>query len=243
MYYLEIEPVIPADQSGEDSQEGQNQFGLRVGTGGGFTPCAVATGEPGYSATCPVNVYGLTHMGNYAGFTGANPVFYLADVGPEHSGKIMEVELFDPAEGADTIELIPPTGADPSTAPAATVTWEVACMDGSYRSDNGGACASTTGENPPVGGYGPFTGSTIDVSGTVTDANRAWGSADNSQNGRYSDRLIRLRLTLPNNITSTYGGRTWWRIRYSVSDSGTVGDRTTWSVSILGDPVRLVSDA
>jgi hypothetical protein len=81
----------------------------------------------------------------------------------------------------------------------------------------------------------------LDVSGTVGATNRPWG-ARNEQDGRYSDRLIRLRVALPDDLRAAYGTGTWWRIRYTTC-SGTgcsVGDRTTWSVSITGDPVRLV---
>jgi hypothetical protein len=55
---------------------------------------------------------------------------------------------------------------------------------------------------------------------------------------RYNDRLIRLEVPLPSDITAAYGGLTWWRVQYLVGSSPT--DRTTWSVIVRGDPVRLV---
>jgi Flp pilus assembly protein TadG len=237
IWYLEIVPVQPADTSGADAAEGQNQMSLRVATGGSFTPCSTDPGIVGYTASCSVNLFGLTHLGVYANAAGSNPSFFLADVGPEHRGKIMEVELFDSAEGAQGIELIPPT-TSPGTEPPVTVTWEIACMDGSYRSDNSGSCATSTGEIAPPGGYGPFTATRIDVSGTATTAQRPWGDR-NVQDGRFSDRLMRLRYTLPSTYASGSNPQTWWRIRYIVGGSG-LGDRTTWTVRIQGDPVRLV---
>jgi Flp pilus assembly protein TadG len=241
-YYLEVQPVVPTDQTGADSQEGQNRMAMRVNPGGGAfgagEPCATSPIEDGYTASCVANVYALTHLGIQATVT-TNPIFYLADIGPEHNGKTLTVELFDAAENNDGIELIPPT-ASPTTAAGVSVEWEVACMDGSYRSDNGGACATSTGEAAPSPGYGPFTGSYIAVSGE-NDSYRPWG-ARNSQNGRYSDRIIRLTFELPDDITAAYGGRTWWRIRYDVASSGT-NDRTTWTVRVEGDPVRLVPNS
>ena len=81
-----------------------------------------------------------------------------------------------------------------------------------------------------------------------SDTFKAWG-ARNQQDGRYSDRLVRLTVRLPGHplappgpatIQLRWGGLTWWKIAYTVSGSGGVGDRTTWSINILGDPVRLV---
>jgi hypothetical protein len=237
-YYLEVEPVVPIDQTGADSQEGQNRMALRVNPGGGSfsnEACSTSPLEAAYSASCQANLFALTHLGIQADVP-TDPIFYLASISPEHNGKDLVVELFDAAENNQGIELIPPT-ANPTTQAAVTVEWEVSCMDGSYTSDNGGACATATGEVAPAGGYGPHIGSYIDVSGT-NDSYRPWGSR-NSQNGRYSDRLIRLTYHLPNNIATAYGGRTWWRIRYDVSSGGS-NDRTTWTVSVSGDPVRLV---
>jgi hypothetical protein len=197
----------------------------------------VAVSNAAFRADCP-HVFGVTDLGvkaNAAG--GEDPSFFLASIGPEHGGKIMEVELFDSAEGAERIRLLNPNGTQ------ATFTWEIACQDGSYRSDNGGTCPNTPTENAPPGpqGYGPVANVTeVDVSGTVGNANRPW-SARNDQNGRYSDRAIRLRLRLPDDMAAAFGTNTWWRVQYVVNDS--VNDRTTWSVAIKGDPVRLIPNA
>ena len=152
LYFLQIQPVVPADQVGNDAQEGQNLFSLRVADPGGFTPCSSDSNigplphDPGRN--CP-NVYGLTHLGVQAKGSGTNPSFFLASVGDQHSGKTMQIELFDTAEGANAIEIRDPTGAN------YPFTWEIACMDGSYRSENGGACATPTGEVAPPAGTAP----------------------------------------------------------------------------------------
>lgn len=248
IYFLQIQPVVPATQSGSEAQEGQNQFSLRIADSGVFTPCSSDLNIDPYIAgrNCP-NVYGLTHLGVYAQGNGINPSFYLASVGDEHSGKTMQIELFDTAEGAESIQIRDPSGAD------YPFTWEVACMDGSYRSENGGSCASATGEvAPPAPGYGPVVDvMSLNVSGS-SDAFKAWG-ARNTQPGRYSDRLVRLTVRLPGHplapnpalgdISDRWGGLTWWGIAYTVDPVAGVGDRTTWSINILGDPVRLVPNA
>jgi hypothetical protein len=227
VYYLQVQAPAPPSTS---QQEGQNQFSLRVAQPSGFSPCVgditTAGASTPYNADCP-NVYGLTHMGVYANLGGTAPSFYLANVGYEHSGKTMEVELFDPAEGAEFIELLDPRGN------IVNFTWEIACKDGSFVSEDG-PCA--TGERDPTDGRGPAITNSHPVSGTGT---QPWPDNDHTQDGKYSDRLLRLKVTLPNDMATAYLGNTWWRIRYKVAASN-LGDRTTWSVRIKGDPVRLV---
>ena len=226
VYYLQVRPVPPTNRSGGSSQEGQNQMGFRLRVGGSYSPCTTDPSAPEYvpGLNCP-NIYAVTHLGVYAAFDGTTPSFFLASIGAEHNNRIMEIELFDTAEGAQYIELLDPNG-DP-----ATFTWEIGCQDGTYRSENGGACA--TGEAGPNGGYGPVTANNKYVGGTGT---KPWSQL--TQDGRYSDRLMRLQVQLPADMGATYGNRTWWRIRYTVG--GATGDRTTWTVRIKGDPVRLV---
>jgi len=74
------------------------------------------------------------------------------------------------------------------------------------------------------------------VSGTGT---QPYGNL--SSTSKYSDRTISAFVKLPANYTSAYGGKARTKIRYTTT-SGTVTDRTTWSVSILGDPVHLVAE-
>ncbi len=59
-------------------------------------------------------------------------------------------------------------------------------------------------------------------------------------------RLVELTLTIPANYGLDNSGNEaalpddgWWRIRYNFG-TGTVRDRTTWSVKLVGDPVHLI---
>lgn len=223
-YFVQVKPVIPAETN---LQEGNNQFGLRLTRNGTFTPCSTSSNQTGYNIDC-LNLYAVSHLPVYVTISSAQASFFLASIGPEYNNHTMEVELFDSAEGANSIELLNPLGNP------VTFTWEVACKDGSYQSESG---SCTTGENAPNGGYGPATANIKDVSGVVTPSQRPWGQR-NGQAGKYSDRSLRLKYVLPANMATAYGGQTWWKIRYTASSS--IGDRTTWSVSVMGDPVRLV---
>ncbi len=237
IYYMQIQPIVPSDKT---EQEGNNLMAMRaIDPGAGTWHCTsdatTASADVSLRTDCP-KVYGLTHLGVYANVSD-DPSFYLASVQPHHAGREMTVELWDTAEGAEGIEILDPSGNPVS------FTWEIACQDGTYQSEEG---ACTTNERAPYGGYGPTTASYLDVSGswgaTATTPQcryRPW-ACRTGQPGKYSDRLIRLRFDLPTLAVNPtwYGGNTWFKIRYSVSAS--VGDRTTWSVSIAGDPVRLI---
>ena len=58
------------------------------------------------------------------------------------------------------------------------------------------------------------------------------------EGARYGATLAQLQCTGSPNPCGT---KTWWRIRYTTT-TGTVTDRTTWSVNILGNPVHLVAE-
>lgn len=223
-YTIQVDPATPP--AARNTNTRHNVFSLRAKRGALFNPCtsdvAVRDGllpaTPPYAAGC-TQISGLEHLPIYA--SGNNsPVFYLASIDARHNGKTMQVTLYDAAEGASSISLLNPSGG------LEQFRWEILCADGA---DPSTGCP---GEAGPTGGRtgGPTTA--VDVSGTGTQP-----FPNNVQNGKYSDRLLRLTLRMPDDIDAAYGGRTWWKIRYG---GAFTGDRTTWSVRLLGDPVRLL---
>lgn len=218
-YYVQLDPVFV------DGATQHDDFSLRARRGATFVPCttdptAPLAAVPMYDPTCP-QVHGFEHLPVFANLAATDPAFFLASIDARHNGKRMEVTLYDAAEGGTGIELLDPTGTPVS------FEWDVLCADGSERT---GSCPY--GEQTPTGGWGGGPTTLLDVSGSGTKT-----FPTNSQGGKYSDRLLRLSLDLPDDVGAAYGGRTWWKIRYT----GTFGgDRTTWSVRLIGDPVRLV---
>ena len=222
-YYIQVRAAVPANLS-TATQQGTNEFAIRTMRNGIFTACSAdpTSANPTYSATCP-NVHGLTHLGVDASLPpSSSPSFFLAAVGPEHNNKVLEITLWDSGEGAAAIQVLNPLG-NPEM-----FTWQVLCQNGSL--------PPCSGETAPTGGYGPASTNTLDVSGTGPQPGFNRLSAS-----RYNDRLVRLTIQLPTNIQTAYSGATWWRIRYTTA--GTPTDRTTWSVIIRGDPVRLVPNS
>jgi hypothetical protein len=87
----------------------------------------------------------------------------------------------------------------------------------------------------------------LDVSGTTKPTPFSWNSGRFSPS-KYNDRYIQLTLSIPSDyglmgdgITERAGFDGWWKIRYTSRGPGTaVNDRTTWTVSLIGDPVHLI---
>ncbi len=221
-YTIQVDPAFVDDNTRHDifSLRARNVEDVLA-----FDPCtsdtAALTPTPPYAADCS-QVYGLEHLPIYAASSAAvNADFFLASIDDRHSNKTLQVTLYDSAEGATSIRLL-----DPNNNPV-TFEWLILCANGSEPSS--GSCP---GEANPTGGRTGAATSTLDVSGSGTQP-----FSQNVQPGKYSDRLIRLRFQLPDSIATAYSGRTWWKLRYG----GTfTGDRTTWSVQLLGDPVRLL---
>ncbi len=60
-------------------------------------------------------------------------------------------------------------------------------------------------------------------------------------NSKYNGHYVQLAISLPTSYgTSPALSQFWWQIKY-VFSSGTVTDRTTWGVRVLGNPVHLTS--
>ncbi len=56
---------------------------------------------------------------------------------------------------------------------------------------------------------------------------------------RFNDAFVTLTIQLPTDFNVAYGTvDRWWKIHY-ISGTG-ITDRTTWSVQVVGDPVRLL---
>ena len=57
-------------------------------------------------------------------------------------------------------------------------------------------------------------------------------------NGKYVQLSIDLASTYASDFAAATGGY-WWKIQYNYA--GSVTDRTTWGVKVLGNPVHLTS--
>ena len=78
-------------------------------------------------------------------------------------------------------------------------------------------------------------GTFVDVSGTSPLV--LPGRASSS---KFNERFIEILIPLPSDFAAAYpSGERWWKVFYDYNTNPT--DRTTWSASIIGDPVRLIA--
>jgi hypothetical protein len=210
-----------------------NSFSLRVRNGpglatGGFMPCTIDPTDTAVSYlpdTC-VQVHSIGWMSVFAFGSLPRPTFFLAEVGPEHGGAVMEISLYDIGEGSVALQILDPGGT------AAGFDWMVV--------DEGPGDVAPTGGSS--GSVGP--GGALDLRGNVSidqcgSGNPQRGPGRNSSS-KYNDRLLRLRIALPGDIDTAWGGRRWWSVRYDTCAERGVSDRSTWGVRIDGEPLRLV---
>ncbi|HYA69462.1 MAG TPA: pilus assembly protein TadG-related protein [Acidimicrobiales bacterium] len=251
----------------EPNSAGTNQFSLRAMIGDGPTPCALTcttasvdnsnsfvpcstiaeNGNPA-NPQCP-EIEGDTSMSIYVNAPGSaqcttpiprqeqasvgGPIidvtapepcatFYLAQVNPDYAGKTMTVTLFDPGEGATAIEIIQPDGQ------LAQFTYQTVDTPAEDGPNSGAQYISNDGNDPPshlvscICNPGLKPGA---LSGRVSPS-------------EYNDRYLQIEATLPaGSVLAQNGG--WYRVVY-VFNGASVSDRTTWDVSIGGDPIHLV---
>jgi Flp pilus assembly protein TadG len=205
----------PCDQNpvGCSDAHDLNGFDLRAHTAGmPFVGCSTITTAANYDAHCP-EVFAENHLGVFAHTSTTHASFYLCSIDPFYAGHTLIIDLFDPGEGGQTIQVQDPGG---NMVP---FTW-----------DTPDSAKDPLNELPFMGSGGTVTA--LDVSGIP-------GALPGRINpGVFNERLVELRIKLPSDFSS-YNGNTWWKLVY---DYGTnrVGDRTTWGVRVDGDPVRLV---
>jgi hypothetical protein len=201
IYRLHVSSTDPADINAQKNMNGQNSFAIWSNATGG-TP----------------KIYGLGAMEAYSPLpSSATSTFYLAQIGAEHAGKTVAIELWDPGDTngltANLSIMIPGAGG----YSAANLTWTAA--QGTTNT-NASSCNTSTG------------------SGTsITAAN---GSTSNF-NGCWVTILVQIPATYTAPTPPGEAQPGWWKIQYTMgSGSSTAFDLTTWQVEIRGNPVHLV---
>jgi Flp pilus assembly protein TadG len=162
-------------------------------------------------------VYGLGAMQMFSplsAFGGTtSSEFYLAQIEATHAGKIVEIRLWDPG---DTSPLSASIQIErPSTT---TGVWTPA-TDMSYWAVKG-----TTHSNA------------INCSSTVITNASSIVTANPSS--KFNGCWLTIDVPIPADYTAPQDG--WWKIKYTMTGSGTSNDVTTWKAAIRGNPVHLV---
>lgn len=217
VYYLKVS----TNGSGGTNSFGSNGFAVRAFEGATPTACSTRPSDADYSPTCP-QVFAVEDLPLYASLSSGSSEFFLSEIPATHKGKEMEISLFDVGEGAERIEIIDPAG---NSTP---FTWTTDCSITSPGNPPGCSGVSESWINPADSMLRPHT---LDVSGT---GNQVY--ADTLGNGLWNDRTVVVTVDIPPDYDTAYTGR-WWKVRYYFGSD--ITDRTTWSVRVIGDPVRL----
>ncbi len=163
--------------------------------------------------TCP-QIYALDWLPLFREAPNNESAFYLAEVDDSHAGERMIVTFFDAAEGIENLQFVDSNGT------AMPFNW--AYTDQSDGGLSGGGfletplAPSTDTCNWLGGGGNPCL---------VTTYRPDW-----------NDHFVRIEIDIPDSYTC--GADCWWTIRYVTGSNPT--DRSTWSIFLEGDPVRLV---
>ena len=180
-----------------DSGSGTNVHSLR----------AVSSG-----ATQP-RLYALNDLSIYTATAGSVARFYLAEIGPQYAGHILQVDLYDPGDGQSGDYSMtfrpPPSGLGVVPSSRASV-----------------GCRYSP-PSPTIGGAPTLSSSTCAI-----QTRNSLASPPN----RYNNSWLRVQIPIPADYSCTRD--CWWSVEYNFG-SGAPTDRTVWSVNVLGDPVHL----
>lgn len=194
----------------EDMANGINRFGLWARRAGDASPCSVTT-----SSACP-QFYARDALPMLV-WGAATPTFSLAEISPDHAGKQLQIDLFDTAEGMESVQILDPAGHP--------VSFTYQTVDGDYGPSTNETCDS-----------GPCL--RVDVTGPVLVPGQL-GNGSATVQDRYNNRIVRIHIQLPDRQTLEAYPNGWWSLRYKTRYGFSATDRTTWTVSVNGDPVKL----
>jgi hypothetical protein len=157
--------------------DGSNQWGLvaKYNTSGD----GLCDGRT--DAMCP-RVYGKDAISVRAAATTTVASFYLAEIEAEHAGKKLKLELFDPGEGGNNIQIMKPSGTNGNTWTPATFSW---------KANTEPASSGTNVTTLDVTGNrfnGKLVEITIDLAGYAPPTNNDWWQIKYSFSGAVTDR-------------------------------------------------------
>ena len=193
----------------------------------GYALEAVAIGDPIGPQQPAVHAYADMAMRTQKDGN-SNASFYLAEVGPEHAGKTLVVQLFDAGDftGPATVRpLMPKTGTAPS------LTWtSVSSSDCSYTSSPapnnqaGTDLTQRTTTSPAI---------SIPTTPGLPDCEIVTQSGSGNATRRFNDSWLTIKVDVPTDYTCTPGvnpelvaGSCWWGVRYDYTAGA--GETTTW---------------
>jgi hypothetical protein len=139
-----------------------------------------------------------------------NSTFYLAQIDAVHAGKTVEIKLWDPGDTN-------PLSASLEILVPNAGGWAPTTFD--YTAAKGTTNAGAANCNALAGNNVPF----VQTSTPTSRFNGCW---------------LTIQIPIPGGYTAQQSG--WWKIKYTMTGTGTSDDVTTWKVAIKGNPVHLI---
>jgi hypothetical protein len=188
-----------------DSGGGWNQFSIKAVSSGATQPL-VASLEP-------MSVYVSTAAPPPHGSMNEFTQWNLVDVGAQHAGQILTLDVFDLGDGSgpgpNTVQILSPPSGPPLAVPT------------------GGNPVACSFSDPTVS----IAGSAIYQSPTCTITTQIAGSTPVP----YSGKWLRIQVALPPTYTCTVN--CWWQVRQAFDNlSARATDRSVWSVTFQNAP-------
>lgn len=197
-------PAVPgryilhvSTRAGQLKSYTSNSYGLALGNGFGDVVACSALTDP----TCP-QISGQDAVSVDNEFPASTADFYLASIDPSYAVHKMEIDLWDPGEGSWKIQLLDPNGNLAQFQYDDIFNNE---YDPAYTVDDGLYARSPTvteidlGPVPPPRDPPPVLPGGQPQPGPINTRASRW---------RYSDRLVRMYVDLPNDYTGVYGQNT-----------------------------------
>lgn len=169
--------------------DGSNQWGLVAKyTGSGVDGLCDGRND----TQCP-RVFGKDSISVRAAATTSVASFYLAEIAAEHAGKKLQLELWDPGEGGQKIEIMKPSGTNGNTWTATTFSWTGDARSGATSGTNVSSIDVTNSRFD-----GRLIKITIDLAGYNPPSNNNWwqirytfsGNGDVTDRTTWSARII-----------------------------------------------------
>ena len=213
VYRLHTTTTDPASASAQRNSNGQNGFAIYASASGG-TPKVHGLGA----------MQAFTPLKASSSGGSVNSEFYLAQIEEAHEGKTVEIKLWDPGDTdplSASLQILIPTSGGWAPTP---VTYS--------------AALGTTNSGRADGGSGDPDCRTFRRTTPSSDSISTFSSGAPTDTGRFNGCWLTIVAVVPAGYDAPQDG--WWKIRYTMTGSGTSSDVTTWQVAIRGNPVHLI---
>jgi hypothetical protein len=211
--------VRPNGAALTDAGNGFNGFSLRVASGAALA-----------SAT---HLYALDDLSMWMNTPASAPRFFLTEIRPEEAGTRVQIDVFDPGDGASgeySVQILGPPSGAPSIVPTQGAVVPAAGLADSCRYNPE---ASPT-RGPDVQG---------EAGADAADC-RVVTRVDGEPAGRYNNGWLSIELDIadgyncgaPANVVPT---DCWWTVRYDFGASAAANDRSVWAPIVFDRPATV----